>query len=332
MEQMALAYQHIIDNLRNKQEEGLKTIIKDEVECFFLDYKEVLEDFSEKTTLNKYWGILSKAISGFGNALGGVLIFGVKDSDKSLNPFSGYKNFEVLINEFISRSTNPKHENIKTFSFQSGSDIKKGYVIVEIAQSQNRPLQVISNEFNHRYFYRSGESHNDIPHDVLVGMLGYRIPPKLAYQLSVSEEKLDSKEENNFEFEIILRNSGSVIVKDVWFNIDIGIPKVNVLGTNFINQFEGAKVNNSCNLITKSTYKMAPQGMLSILKIQIPKNELEKEKEYHFYFTFGCDGSKINEFNSKFKGSEFNLLLTSSLSDLIKFLKNNSPDHIVERL
>ena len=242
-----------------------------------------------------------------------------------------YKNFEILVNEFVSRSTNPKHENVKTFSFNSAADNNKGYVIVEIAQSQNRPLQVISNDFNHRYFYRSGESHNDIPHDVLVGMLGYKIPPQLVFQFLINEEKI-TVEENKFEFEVILRNVSSVIAKDIWFNIDIGIPGVNVLKTNFYDQFEGAKVDNSCCLITKNSYRMAPQGMLSVLETQIPKNKLEEDREYHFYFTFGCDGSKINEFNAKFKGKDFNEVIVSSLKDFINFLKNKSPNHIIERL
>ena len=329
MKQPISAYQHIINSLKVNGEDGLTKIIKEQVECYFVDYKEVIEDFSNSTSLNKYWGTLAKAISGFGNALGGVLIFGVKDKDKSLSPFLGFKNFEVLTNEFVSRSTNPKHEDVKTFSFESKTDISKGYVVVEIAKSQNRPLQVISNEFNHRYFYRSGESHNDIPHDVLIGMLGYKIPPELTYQLSVTDKQNDNE---NFEFEIILRNAGSTIIKDVWFNIDIGIPKVNVLWTNFLNQFEAAQLNNSCCLITKNSYKMAPQGILSVLKIQIPKNKLEEVHDYHFYFTFGCDGSKINEFNAKFQGKDFNEVISSSLNDFINFLKNKSPNNIVKRL
>jgi len=328
MKQAISAYQHIVDCLKNNKEQGLLKLTKEQVECYFVDYKEVAEDFSNHTSLDKYWDILAKAISGFGNALGGVLIFGVKDKDKLPSAFLGYENFEVLVNEFVSRSTNPKHENIKTFSFSSDSDKSKGYVMVEIAQSQNRPLQVISNKFNHRYFYRSGESHNDIPHDVLVGMLGYKIPPKLVYQLAVS----DSNSDESFEFEIILRNASSTIAKDVWLNIDIGIPKVNVLATNFFNQFEGAKLNNSCSLITKNSYKMPPQGVLSMLKIQILKNKLEENREYRFYFTFGCDGSKINEFDAKFQGKDFNKIISSPLNDFIDFLRNKSPNHIIERL
>jgi predicted HTH transcriptional regulator len=328
MKQPVPVYQCLIDKLRTKKEDGLLLLVKEQVECFFIDYKEVTEDFSGKKSLNNYWGILAKAISGFGNALGGILIFGVENKSKKLSPFLGYKNFESLINEFVSRSTNPKHENINTFSFFSKTDNQKGYVIVEIAQSENRPLQVISNEYNHRYFYRSGESHNDIPHDVLVGMLGYKIPPKLSYQIVKTE--ISSVE--NFEFEIILRNKSATIARNIWLNIDIGIPNVNVLESNFIDKFEGAKLNNACSLITKNEYRMPPQGLISVLRIQVPRAQLGEDKDYHFYFTYGCDGSKINEFNAKFSGKEFNKTIGLSLEDFIKFLQEKSPDHIIERL
>lgn len=321
------AYQHILDKLKTDKEAGLQSVINEQVECFFIDYKEVVEDFTGKTTLNKYWGTLAKAISGFGNALGGLLVFGVKDSDKSLAPFGGYKNFEVLVNEFVSRSTNPKHEGIKTFTVES-SETSKGYVVVEIPQSINRPLQVISNDFNHQYFYRSGESHNHMPHDVLVGMLGYKIPPRMVVQWYTSE----TEEIDKFIFEIVLRNGSSVIARNVWLNIDIGIPNVTVLQTNFSNQFEGAQVNNACNLVTKDSYKMAPQGQISMMKLEIKKQSIKEDRDFHFYFTFGCEGSKINEFNATFKGAEYNEAIKGTVSDFIEFLKSKSPDHIVERI
>jgi hypothetical protein len=323
------AYKHILDKLKSDKETYLTPLSKEQVECSFIDYKEVVDDFSGKTSLNNYCDILAKAISGFGNSLGGLLIFGIKDSDKSLSAFVGYKNFEVLINEFVSRSTNPKHECVNTFSFPSSIDNDKGYVIVEIPQSLNRPLQTITNKYKHRYFYRSGESHTDIPHDVLVGMLGYKIPPRLTYQIQECGEEVI----NNFSFKIVLRNASSIIAKDVWFNLDVGMPNVLVSLTDFANIFEnGVNAGNSCNLITKNSYKMAPQGILPVLRVDIPKNNIEDDKEYHFYFTFGCDGSKMNEFNATFKGKDFNSIIKNSLEEFADFLKSKSPDHIVERL
>ncbi len=323
----ASAYQHILDKLKNQKEVGLTSVTQEQVECFFIDYKEVPEDFTGKTSLNKYWGTLAKSISGFGNALGGLLVFGIKDTDKSLSPFSGYKNFEVLVNEFIPRSTNPKHESVKTFLIPS-DDATKGYVVVEIPQSLNRPLQVISNDYNHRYFYRSGESHSDIPHDVLVGMLGHKIPPRMIVQWYADEVEQPDK----FVFQIVLRNGSSVIARNVWLNIDIGIPNVIAQHTSFSNQFEGAQVNNACNLVTKDSYKMAPQGQISMMKLEVQKQAIQDDGDFHFYFTFGCEGSKINEFNATFKGSEYNDAITGTVRDFIEFLKSKSPDHIVERL
>ena len=320
-------YFTLLEKIKSEGESGLTEIVGIQTECFYIDYKEIKEDFSSALNLKSYWGILAKAISGFGNAQGGLLVFGIEDKTKSLTPFLGYKNLEVLVNEFISKSTNPRHEQVSTISISAIADPSKGYVVVEIPQSTNRPLQVISNDFNHQYFYRSGESHNLLPHDVLVGMLGKKIPPKLSYMFSTSIVEENEK----FTFEVVVRNSGSVIAKDVWFNTDIGIPNVSIWQTNFTNRFEGAIVNNSCSLITKNDYKIPPQGFLSVLKLDVRREEVEITKELHFYFSFGCEGSKMYEFNSIFTGEQFNEAIRGSFDQFAEFLKSKSPDHIIER-
>lgn len=327
-------YQHILDKLEKEKESGLESIIGDEVECYFLDYKKVVEDFSNKTSLGNYWDALSKAISGFGNGLGGVLIFGIEDKPiKSLVPFSGFKNFEKIVNEFVSKSTNPHHECVKTFSLVSSLDNSKGYVIVEIPQSMNRPLQVVSNRFLHRYFYRSGESHVDIPHDVIAGMLGKKIPSKLIYLMSTTKfSDITRPNPDLFSFDILIKNVGSTVIRDIWFNLNVGIPDISVMTGNFSDKFAGSVFNNSTSLVSVDGYKLPPQGLTSPVSLQMIKRKLEANKDYHLYFTFGCEGSKLYEFNSKFKGDEYNdALEKDDINELISFFKNHSPDHIVEK-
>jgi len=264
---------------------------------------------------------ISKSISGFGNALGGILVFGV-DNNKKLKPFKGYKIFESLVQESVSRSTNPHHERIETLSIQS-NETEKGYVIIIIHQSYNRPLQVITNgAYNHRYFYRSGESHVDIPHDVLVGMLGKKIPVNLSCQFQIQQK--NSINQNNFEFSFVLRNNSSAIARDIWFNLDIGIPNVAVNQSASTNLFTGHKMGNSMSLIAIKDYRLPPQGYVSPATVSIPKNILNQEQKYHLYCTYGCDGSKIYEFNSQFKGKNFNQILNSGVKKIIEFLKINS--------
>lgn len=327
-------YQHILNKIEKEKESGLELIIAEEVECYFLDYKEITEDFTNKTSLGNYWNSLSKAISGFGNGLGGILIFGIQDKPvKKLVPFAGFKNFEKVVNEFVSKSTNPQHECVKTLSLESTLESSKGYVVVEIPQSMNRPLQVVSNDFQHRYFYRSGESHVDIPHDVIAGMFGKRIPPKLTYVISTTKfSDITRPNPDLFFFDFLIKNVGQTVIRDIWFNLSVGIPDVTVMTRNFSDKFAGSVFSNSTSLVSVDGYKLPPQGFTSPVSLQMIKRKLDADKDYHLYFTFGCEGSKIYEFNSKFKGSDYNQALEKDdINKLIIFLQKHSPDHLVEK-
>lgn len=318
-------YETIIKTLRSENDMG--NLARETEECFYLDYKQTEKDDYTQARSIKGPDLdnIAKAISGFGNALGGILVFGV-DKNKNLKPFKGYKIFESLVQESVSRSTNPHHEKVEALSIKA-SDDEKGYVIVIIHQSHNRPLQVVTNSNNHRYFYRSGESHIDIPHDVLVGMLGKKIPVKLSYQIRHDDNNVS----NAFKFDFIIRNNSSVIARDVWFNLGLGMPNVSVFKSVSSNLFTGHRLADSMSIISVKNFRLPPQGYVSPARISIPKNNLEDNEDYYFYFTYGCEGSKIYEFNSKFKGKEFNEVLHKSINEMIEFLKSHSQGHIVER-
>jgi len=319
-------YEAILKNLNS--ESDIENLANETKECFFLDYKQTeKDDYTQSRSIKgNDLDNIAKSISGFGNALGGILIFGV-DNNKKLKPFVGHETFETLVQESVSRSTNPHHERVETKSISSKNE--KGYVIIIIHQSHNRPLQVITNSNTHRYFYRTGESHVDIPHDVLVGMMGKRIPVSISCQFQITQTS--DTAQNAFEFNFLLRNNSSVIARDVWFNMDVGVPNVSVKQGASFNLFAGHKMSNSMSVITIKDYRLPPQGYVSPIGLSIPRTRLKDEQEYQIYFTYGCDGSKMNEFDSIFTGREFNALLDKNVRGLIELLKQKSKG-FVERI
>jgi hypothetical protein len=259
---------------------------------------------------------LAKAVSGFGNSQGGVIIYGIENKNKTLIPFCGYEKFEVLVQESLSRATNPNHCEVETTRISSSGAPKKGYVVVKINQSTNRPLQVVTSKYTHRYFYRSGETHADMPHDVIMGMLGSSITPQLIYQFNTADEV------EEIFLEIILRNKSSVIARDVWFNLDVGFPSVEVNFTSSsYNNFTGARLQNTVSLISVENFRLPPQGIIAPTELKIPKNKLSKDGQHHFYFSYGCTGEGVKEFDAKFTGAEFNSVENLSGETFINFLK-----------
>ena len=76
-------YTLIIEKLNN--ENDLINLVKETEECFYLDYKQgEKDDYSQSRSIKgPDLDNIAKSISGFGNALGGILIFGV-DKHKNL--------------------------------------------------------------------------------------------------------------------------------------------------------------------------------------------------------------------------------------------------------
>ena len=89
-------YKKILDTL--KDENDLSRLTKEVEECFYLDYKQgEKDDYAQSRSIKgSDLDNIAKSISGFGNALGGMLIFGV-DKNKNLKPFRGYKIFKLFL-------------------------------------------------------------------------------------------------------------------------------------------------------------------------------------------------------------------------------------------
>ena len=205
-------YDSIKANIMNSGESYIKTLIENEKESFYVDFKEVVDDYTSKRgfSVSDYKN-LAKAVSGFGNSAGGLLIFGIAE-DKliktfQLKPFSGISEFSKLVNENVSRVTTPPNNYVNSFTVESSSK-NFGYVVVEIPKSNFAPLQTIINDLKHQYYMRSGESHVSIPHDVLSGMFGKRPNPILGYSFM----NFNYSDNDNICFTIAIRNSGNVII------------------------------------------------------------------------------------------------------------------------
>jgi len=303
-----------------KSEKNLADLILEyPEESFFLEYKRCqLEDYSQAKSIkgNDDLKNITRAICGFGNSEGGILVFGVseKDNKKELEPFLGYENFSELIHETVSRTTNPTHSQILTHKIESNQQ-GMGYVIIEIPQANNRPLQTIERSGSYRYLYRSGESFHDMPHDVIMGLLGVNKPIRL---VNFFEYDNGSSSEKKVSFNLRLINQSSVIAKNIWFTFNRGnygnIELDKGILSNY-SEFKGYTMwNNYYYTISEDAFMVPPGGVSpgpSIIFVDDESN-FDKDKDYEFSFSWGCVGSVVNEFEAKFKGSE-----------LIEHIKNN---------
>jgi predicted HTH transcriptional regulator len=91
--------------------------------------------------------VLGKALSGFANSAGGVLVLGLDarrgedgvDAAADLRPFQQLKLLETLITQAISDLLQPKQSTIRVASIPSYTASDTGYVVIDIPRSERRP-------------------------------------------------------------------------------------------------------------------------------------------------------------------------------------------------
>ena len=151
-----------------------------EPESLFLDFKRSPQDGAAKNLAPEDNKNLSKAISGFANSSGGVVVWGVDCRRDSVtgnevpekHPLSDAGGFNTKLQAAVSRTTLPAHPGVQVLFFDELRKSPAGYVVVYVPQSLIGPIRSLVT--NH-YHVRTGSDFGFVPHDVLAGMFG-RVP------------------------------------------------------------------------------------------------------------------------------------------------------------
>ncbi len=120
---------------------------------------------------------LSKALSGFANADGGVIVWGISapsgptgDVASGLQPLVDCKAFVARIDDKVSWGTTPPVMGVRSIAIPDETG-KSGFVATLVPASAIGPHQSTVVE---RYLVRSGSSFHPVTHTVLAGMFGRR--------------------------------------------------------------------------------------------------------------------------------------------------------------
>lgn len=176
----------------------------------------------------------SKAISGFANSSGGILIWGVdcrrdtsgvEKADK--HPLRDASGFNTKVQGAISRVTVPPHPSVEVLSFEEPSASPSGYVVVHVPQSAIGPIRSVSS--NH-YHLRTGSDFGIVPHDVLAGMFGRAPLPIADLNLISYPARLDGQPGHlTLAFGLVAVNLGAVIGERPYLSAFFGNFPANLL-------------------------------------------------------------------------------------------------------
>jgi len=207
-------------------------IARREAERFFLEFKTTeFADYASKRSLpSSDRKNLAKAISGFGNSEGGLLVWGIDarvdtsggDYAKAVRPIQSVDSFRALLESFVSVVTIPAHRTIDNLILKKSPTDDEGVVVTVIPRSGDRPLQNI-NEGNFRYYMRAGDSFIPISDTLLRDMFGKEPTPEVAFMYNVAEPKKVG-DGLSVDIGVMAVNGGLGIAQDIYGHIRIWPP------------------------------------------------------------------------------------------------------------
>jgi len=178
-----------------------------ETESLHFDFKDATSQPSDD-----FINGLGKALSGFSNADGGVLIYGVNENKKvaprfTLLPSEHFLAYQAKIQEMVSRLTYPPNTKVLTKTIQSTANNGKGYVLALIPKSDIAPHQDVKTQ---KYYQRAGDSHTVMHHYQISDLFGKRLAPELVLYGVL---KKDLNRQNFITIELFVKNIGRAIAK-----------------------------------------------------------------------------------------------------------------------
>lgn len=245
-------------------------------EELFLDFKRSSDHGAGRTLHQNDRNNLAKAISGFGNSEGGVIIWGIDcssdqvgaDVARSRSPIQDVDRFRSLIENAISGCTTPAHNGIQNFVFKTNG--AEGYVITLIPKSNSAPHQTV---LDSQYYMRAGSSFCRVPHAILSGMFGRRPQPWVYLTYTIGPAVA---QDGGYlcQIGLTMYNGGLGIARDLFLNAEILELPGDQCTARFIpkeaNNWDGSiAFNYKLGLICKSHFRLAPKALCMPASIDV---------------------------------------------------------------
>lgn len=203
--------------LSGKKSETDKMIAELEAEHGLFDFK-CKSDSDGTTGLNNDdRANFSKALSGFANAAGGLLIWGIDKKNKKPGKYRLIKkpeSFVESLNTAIPELAMPYVEGVQNKLIFKTKD--EGLVITYIPESEKTPHMAMTEK---RYYKRIGDSFRMMEHRDVEDMFGRRNRPKLVLNLK-AELSAESKPAATYLLRITIRNEGRAISQHYGFDFE----------------------------------------------------------------------------------------------------------------
>jgi len=264
--------------IRDGEEALEQFFVMRQSEELFLDFKRSADNGSGRTLHQNDLTNLAKAISGFGNSEGGLLIWGIDCNDKdgtgdfpkSRVPIEEPDRFVSRLEASVSGRTVPPHPGVRHVAVKQSTNCQCGFVATLVPKYQASPLQTVPGL---DFYVRAGSSFVKASHGLLAGLYGHPPQPKLTdyWTYSKSHNNLKRPPVLDLTLTLFLRNEGPGIASDMYICLDLSfcqgvqarIRPVNRLWTGSV-QF-----GSIISLISDPGYRLPPGASIDVLTLDL---------------------------------------------------------------
>lgn len=320
-------------------------ILTSQTEELFLDFKQAVSSGKNFTSLHRDdRKNLAKAISGFGNSEGGVIVWGVEcsrdveigDVAKAKVKVKNVHRFLSWLENAISGCTIPSHNKVRNH-IVSCDDDGDGFVATYIPKCEIAPLMTTVGS---TIYIRSGSNNVPAPYSVIAGMFGRRPQPNVELNFgSQNLEVLENVDEDmlypnsidnppdkyiKISFSLNCCNNSNVIARELYLSCTVGSTgseynKIRFLNYNQMDSIPG--IDGQLNLITRPELRLPPRGVIKFTTVNIILSPYAEE-DLMLDGVAGADGTAPKEFRLHVPKNKLR-------SFVAKALKEDAGEHIL---
>ena len=246
---------------------------------------------------------LAKAISGFANSDGGVIVWGVDcrrdsktgaDLPGTKHPLEAPHRFVSWVEAAVSSCTAPAHQSVERAPITSAGG-SSGFVVTLVPQSLTAPLQCIQPTDRLQYYMRAGSSFVPVPHAVLAGLFGRRPEARVAQKWIGSAVSKSPPAGLTAISLLYLSSTGRAIARDLYINVFTYPPGVNCqlkLLEVEATRWDRHDISiNLWNLISREPVRVAPGASIPVGALVMELNP-PFTKPLTLDVSFGCEGGE----------------------------------------
>ena len=274
----------IFEKIKKNGEDAINEfILSQKAEELFLDFKRSADEGAGSKLNDTDRKNLAKAISGFGNSEGGVVIWGIDCSKNKDNadvahskcPIQNVKRFVSWLEGAVSGCTVPPHTKVQ-HHYIVINDKEDGFVATMIPKSDHAPHQVVVHgKYQYNYYIRAGSNFEHTPHAVLAGMFGRRPQPDVYHNYLIYPAEIINGI-MKIRIGLAIHNNGPGVASDLFMNLNtMSLPGENcdctpdVTADHWIPQItKGFKKGQVIvNAISRYTLRLAPEVFYTPISI-----------------------------------------------------------------